>query len=143
MTLFDFRVMHSTLLEHYQFIEFHLEGICAALGQKPFADTLEDVDKHSLGRLVTAVRRLESGKRPPELSAGVYKELNDLCADRNFWSHCCYTQLDFDPKTGGLKHREDRQRLTEDLRRAEEMRELLYRRKAELMVRYKDQISLF
>lgn len=143
MTLFDFRVMHSTLLEHYQFIEFHLEGICAALGKKPFADTLEDVEKHSLGRLVQAVRRLEGGKRAPGLSDGVYKELNDLCADRNFWSHCCYTELAFDPKTGGLKRQEDRQRLVEDLRRAEELRELLLRQKVELLARYQDQITLF
>lgn len=143
MNLFDFRVMHSTLLEHYQFIEFHLEGICAALGKKPFADTLEDVEKHSLGRLVQVVRRLEGGRRAPGLSSGVYDELNKICADRNFWSHCCYTELDFDPKTGGLKRQEDRQRLSGDLRRAEEMRELLYRQKVEIMERYRDSITLF
>lgn len=143
MNLFDFRVLHSTIMEHYQYVEFHLEGICAALGKKPFADTLEDVEKHSMGRLVMAVRRLEGSKRAPGLSDGVYDELNALCADRNFWSHCCYTELDFDPATGGPKKKEDRQRLLDDLRRAEEMRELLYRQKVELMERYRDSITLF
>lgn len=37
MTLDKFRVLHSTLVEHYQFVELHLEGIYAAVFRKSFA----------------------------------------------------------------------------------------------------------
>ena len=36
MDLIEFRIAHSTLMEHYQFIERELEGIYAALSRKSF-----------------------------------------------------------------------------------------------------------
>ena len=34
MLLEKFRITHSTLIEHYQFIEAHLEGIYASVSEK-------------------------------------------------------------------------------------------------------------
>ena len=42
MDLKEFRIAHSTLIEHYQFIEAHLEGIYAAVSDQPFLDGIRN-----------------------------------------------------------------------------------------------------
>ncbi len=44
MDLQQFRIAHSTLMEHYQFIERELEGIYAALSGKSLYIGLKDVE---------------------------------------------------------------------------------------------------
>lgn len=44
MNLNEFRITHSTVMEHYQFIERELEGIYAALSGKRFYAGLIDVE---------------------------------------------------------------------------------------------------
>ncbi len=48
MNIDKFRIMHSTIIEHYQFIEHHLEGIYATLCEKNFLLGLEDVEKSNI-----------------------------------------------------------------------------------------------
>ena len=52
MTQEKFRIMHSELIEHYQFIEMHLEAICAYLSDKSFMQGLEDVEKSNISHIV-------------------------------------------------------------------------------------------
>jgi hypothetical protein len=63
MVLKEFRITHSTLIEHYQFIEAHLEGIYAAISEKSFSDGLKEVEKDSLGGVVREIRELERDKK--------------------------------------------------------------------------------
>lgn len=51
MNLEEFRIAHSTLMEHYQFVERELEGIYAALSGKPFYFGLMDVEKFGISKL--------------------------------------------------------------------------------------------
>ena len=62
MELKEFRIAHSTLIEHYQFIEGHLEGIYAALSDKTFVEGVRDVENDGLGRLLGEIRKLEREK---------------------------------------------------------------------------------
>ena len=57
MVLKEFRINHSTLIEHYQFIEAHLEGIYAALSGKSFADGIREIEKDKRTELYNKNRK--------------------------------------------------------------------------------------
>ncbi len=67
MVLNEFRILHSTLIEHYQFIEAHLEGIYAAVSDKPFVIGLQEVEKDSLSGVVREIKELEREKKSKSL----------------------------------------------------------------------------
>ena len=133
MDIKEFRIAHSTLIEHYQFIEAHLEGIYAAVSDKPFLDGIREIEKDSLGGVVRELRQMEREKGFPILSEEEYTDLRKVIERRNFWCHCCYFELSFDRKTGGPARVRDVQILFEDMRTAEQWREMLYHKKLELM----------
>lgn len=133
MELKEFRITHSTLIEHYQFIEAHLEGIYAAVSGKSFGDGLKDVEKDSMSGVVREIRDMERERNITVFTAEEYTQLRRIIERRNFWCHCCYFELPFDRKTGGLAKVRDIRMLFEDLRTAEQWREELFRRKIGLL----------
>lgn len=132
MTLQEFRIAHSTIVEHYQFIERELEGIYAALSGKSLYMGLKDVENYSLSKVIRMVREQEKIHKIEVLSETEYEDLQVVCERRNFWTHNCYTEMVFDGKTGGPKKERDIKQLYDDIRTAEDMREFLFDRKLEL-----------
>lgn len=135
MTLDKFRIMHSELIEHYQFIEMHLEGIYACLSGKPFVEGLEDVATSNITQLVHEIKRLEKEKIISAIPAGYYDRIEVMRLRRNFWCHDCYTKMVFDSKTEAPKKEKDRKSLIDDLYEAENLREELFQIKLGLMHR--------
>lgn len=135
MVLKEFRITHSTLIEHYQFMESHLEGIYAALSDKPFGDGIREIEKDSLSGVVRELRELEEKKHITIFSGEEYKQLRKVIERRNFWCHCCYYELSFDLKTGAPAKVQDVQDLLEDLKTAEQWREKLFQKKLELLAK--------
>ena len=133
MLLNEFRVLHSTLIEHYQFIEAHLEGIYAAISGKSFADGIREVEKDSLGGVVREIKELEREKKIQVFTGEEYTQLRQIIEQRNFWCHCCYFEMPFDRQTGGPAKVRDVQILFEDLRTAERWRDQLFEKKLSLM----------
>lgn len=133
MKLYEFRIAHSTLMEHYQFIEMHLEGIYAALSGKSLYDGLKDVEKYSISKVIKMVQEQERRHNKRVVSDLEYKDLESVCLRRNFWVHNCYTDMVFDRKTGDPKREVDIKQLNHDMREAEQIRELLYKRKMVLL----------
>ena len=129
MVLKEFRIAHSTLIEHYQFIEAHLEGIYAAILDKPFRDGIKEIERDSLSGVVRELRELEQEKKITILTDEEYKQLRQIIDRRNFWCHCCYFELAFDLKTGAPARVRDVQVLLEDLKTAEQWRERLFKKK--------------
>ncbi len=132
MTLEKFRILHSTLIEHYQFIEAHLEGIYAAISGKPIWNGLKDVERDSLSHIVRDIRTLESEKNISVFTDDEYEAMKLIFQRRNFWCHNCYFDMVFDRKTGNPKN-VDIQKMLNDLKEAEEMRETLFERKLQLL----------
>ena len=128
MTLTEFRLNHSALIEHYQYIESHLEGIYAVLSNKNFLDSLKDVEFSNFKQIIAKIKFL----KPTIFTKEEYQHLEEVFQKRNFWCHNCYYDLVFDRKTGGPKKAEDAKRLIDDLREAEQLREYLYNKKIEL-----------
>lgn len=139
MVLKEFRITHSTLIEHYQFIEAHLEGIYAVISGKPFLEGVREVEKGSISGVIREIREMEREKKIRIFTADEYEQLRKLVERRNFWCHCCYFELAFDRTTGGLARVRDVQILAEDMQEAERWREKLFNQKIELM-KAKDQI---
>lgn len=133
MVLKEFRITHSTLIEHYQFIEAHLEGIYAAISGKPFVDGVKDVEKNSISGVVREIREVEKEKGIQVFSEDMYAQLRQIIERRNFWCHCCYFEMSFDLKTGGPARVRDVQTLFEDIKTAEHWREQLFRKKIDLL----------
>ncbi|MDE5803896.1 MAG: hypothetical protein K2I22_13390 [Lachnospiraceae bacterium] len=132
MNLEEFRIAHSTLMEHYQFVERELEGIYAALSGKHFYFGLMDVEKFSISKVIQMVQEQEKIHDKRVITDAEYEDLKAICQRRNFWTHDCYTKLVFDRKTGGPKRVIDVEQLYDDIRTAEQMRELLFDKKIEL-----------
>ena len=133
MDLKEFRITHSTLIEHYQFIEAHLEGIYAAVSDKNFADGIKDVEKDSLSGIIREIREIEQEKNINIFTEEECQQLREIINRRNFWCHSCYFELSFDRKTGGLAKVRDVKKLIEDIRDAEYWREALFEKKIEML----------
>ena len=133
MVLKEFRIAHSTLIEHYQFIEAHLEGIYAAVSDKTFREGLKDVEKDSLSGVVREIRELEKEKKIRILTDEENSQLRKIIERRNFWCHSCYFELPFDLETGGPAKVRDVQRLFEDMQTAETWRQRLFEKKIALL----------
>ena len=140
MTLEKFRILHSTLVEHYQFIEAHLEGIYAAVSEKSFTDALKDVEKDGLGGILRDIQWLERKKKIDVLSDEECDRLRENFERRNFWCHSCYFEMVFDRETGGPAKVRDVQQLMDDLKAAQQWRELLFEKKISLMREKKERI---
>ena len=133
MTLEKFRILHSTLIEHYQFIETHLEEIYAAVCGKPLLEGLKDVEKDGLTGILQDILRIEREKKIDVLSDEECEQLRQLFVRRNFWCHSCYCALPFDLKTGGPARITDARQMLEDLQTAEQWRERLFDKKIALI----------
>lgn len=95
MLLNEFRIAHSTLIEHYQFIEAHLEGIYAAISGKSLREGLRDVERDSLSGVVREIRGMEKEKQIKVFDAGECAQLDNIIERRNFWCHSCYYDMVF------------------------------------------------
>lgn len=133
MVLKEFRITHSTLIEHYQFIESHLEGIYAAVSDKPFCVGIREIERDSLSGVVREIRELEKEKGIRIFTKEEYAQLRQIIERRNFWCHSCYYELPFDLKTGGPARVTDVHKLFEDLQTAEQWREQLFQKKIGLL----------
>ena len=93
MTESEFRILHSKLIEEYQLIEMHLQGLCAAIANEPerFLEYLGDYRFDSFGVLLQKLEKLQSEKTVKVLSAEERKSLKNVQAARNYWSHECFS----------------------------------------------------
>lgn len=133
MLLKEFRIAHSTLIEHYQFMESHLEGIYAAISGKSFLDGIREIEKDSLSGVIREIRDIERQKNIQVFTQEEHKQLRAIVERRNFWCHSCYYEMSFDLQTGGPARVRDVQALVEDTQVAEAWRKKLFARKVELL----------
>lgn len=117
MTLEEYRIKHSMLIEQYQWIEFDLEGLYAAISDEPFCKALQEIEKDSIGGVLREIRKIEREKNIVVFSENEYQEFEQLRERRNFWSHVCYTEA-YDHSTGAPRNA---QMLSADLSKAESL----------------------
>ena len=133
MTLEEFRLAHSELVEHYQFIESHLERIYSCLSNKPFYDGLIEVERDTIPKLMKRIRAIQKKKGKTILTEDEFGTIERICSRRNFWCHSCYVELSFDYKTGNLKRIVDANSMKKDLAEAKEIRDWLFEKMVPLL----------
>lgn len=133
MVLKTFRITHSTLIEHYQFIESHLEAIYAAVSDGPFWNVLEEIEKDSLGGVIRELEYIDTEKGLNLFTFEEYAALRSLTTRRNYWCHFCYCDMAFNLKTGAPAEMEDVENMLEDMKIAQTWRDRLFRTKTALL----------
>ena len=121
MTLEEYRVKHSMLIEQYQWIEFDLEGLCAALSEEPFHEALQEIERDSIGGVVREIKKIEDQQNIVVFSETEYQELDQIRERRNYWCHVCYTEA-YDKYTGAPRNAN---MLSTDLQKAQTVLEWL------------------
>lgn len=92
MTLEEYRIAHSMLIEQYQWIEFDLEGLFALICGQPFHEAIEEIEKDSIGGVVRDIQKIEEERNITVFFQHEYEELDQIRQRRNFWSHASYTE---------------------------------------------------
>lgn len=138
MTEREFRLAYSEIMEHYQFIEEHLERTYASLtdSTKYYYEGFQDVEKTNLRRLVKEIQKQEKARGVKALSDDLVKEIEDICEKRNFWAHECFTKLIFRPN-GDVKYEEDVVMMRNDIAKARELRDTLFELQKKLFDEFK------
>lgn len=115
MTLEEYRIKHSMLIEQYQWIEYDLEGLYAALSEDPFHEAIQEIERDSIGGVVREIQKIEEKKNIVVFFETEYDQLDKIRERRNYWCHVCYTEA-YDRKTGVPRNAA---RLSEDLQEAQ------------------------
>ena len=84
MTLEEYRIRHSMLIEQYQWIEFDLEALYAAISDEPFCKALREIEKDSIGGVAREIRKIEKEQNVIVFSEEEYQQLDLLRERRNF-----------------------------------------------------------
>lgn len=87
MTYDEFRINHSKIIEQYQLIEWHLEGIFGLLETGDFEELTHRVENDAMGELIRKVRFLVKENKISLLTKEDFSILDNIRDDRNFWCH--------------------------------------------------------
>ena len=96
-----FRINHSRIIEQYQLIEWHLEGIFGLLEQGDFEELTHRVENDTMGELIRKVRFLIKENKVSLLSKEDFSILDDIRDDRNYWCHSCFLDVNDNPEKYG------------------------------------------
>ena len=125
MKLEEFRIKHSLLIEQYQFIELHLEGIYASICKNGFYKGLEEVEKSNMSQILYWIKKIQEDDDSEIISKELFVRIEKSICRRNFWCHNCYTDMVF--KLNGEPRKDsDIKAMISDLLEAEQLREELF-----------------
>lgn len=86
----EYRILHSQIIEQYQLIEFHLEGLFALIVSDGdnFEELARRVENDAMGELIRKVRFLvKEFKFSDILTKDDFATLERIRDDRNFYCH--------------------------------------------------------
>ena len=129
MEINDFRINHSRIIEQYQLIEWHLEGIFGLLEQGDFEELTHRVENDTMGELIRKVRFLIKENKLNLIDKQDFSILDDIRDDRNFWCHSCFLEVNDNPD----KYEEVSKRLISNLDKVIQMNDKLEEVFKELM----------
>ena len=121
MTTDEFRINHSKIIEQYQLIEWHLEGIFGLLESGDFEELTHRVENDAMGELIRKVRFLIKENKVDLLTKEDFSILDNIRDDRNFWCHNNFLDIQEDREV----YKKQTQRIIEDLNTVVEMNDKL------------------
>ena len=93
MTLEEFRIKHSEIIEQYQLVEHHLEGIFALIANGDFEELAHRVENDTMGELIRKVRFMVKENNIGLIDKNDFSVLEEIRDERNYWCHQCYLDI--------------------------------------------------
>ena len=93
MKMEEFRIIHSKLIEQFQLIEYHLEGLFGLVGDGEFEELTKRVENDTMGELIRKVRFVFINKKIDLLNKDDFALLDEIRDARNYWCHQCYLDI--------------------------------------------------
>lgn len=90
MNLNEYRIFHSQIIEQYQLVEFHLEGLFALIVNdgNNFEQLARRVENDAMGELIRKVRFLvKEYKYNDIITKDDFESLDKIRDDRNYYCH--------------------------------------------------------
>ena len=90
MNLNEYRILHSQIIEQYQLVEFHLEGLFALIVSdgNNFEQLARRVENDAMGELIRKVRFLvKEYKYNDIITKDDFESLDKIRDDRNYYCH--------------------------------------------------------
>lgn len=130
-SLREFRILHSELIENYQYIEHELEGIYAELSKDDFIEAIGEVLNDTVGKLLKKISDLQNDRHIYILSDELIERIREATKNRNFWCHSCYIDLPVRSDYEDEVLDEVFAPVKADLKEASEIRQILFKLKME------------
>ena len=134
MTETEFRIKYSEIMQQFQFIEFNLTRICAALVMetpKNWDEKFNKYDADPMGRLIYILENNKNNLSKEYITDSKIRKLRDLKGRRNYWAHQCFYSepifLTRNRESGEfvVKYNKDEKRIKKDYSDAKKMAEQL------------------
>ena len=87
MTIDEFKNYYATTMMNYQCIEHDIKLIYAFMCEGDIDDNFDDVEKNTLGSMITILEKLDYSDNKPFISRDDYKFLKRICDKRNYYAH--------------------------------------------------------
>ncbi len=93
MTLDEFRIYHSEIIEQFQWLEYNLRRILSKQPNRLDMDKMDALEKENLGQLIQYIRHFEKKNQIAILTEEDYIMLEKMRERRNYWCHQCYLDI--------------------------------------------------
>lgn len=98
MTLDRFHLLVGQTIMYCQIIEHDVKRIYAAMHVGDYYDTLDKIERWTLGQTVQELRALDHSVKDPYISASDYNFLKQMTEKRNHWCHEAYQSFVYEER---------------------------------------------
>ena len=93
MTLDEFRIYHSEIIEQFQWLEYNLKRILSKQPNRLDMDKMDALEKENIGQLIQRIKNFEKKNQINILTEEDYIMLEKMRERRNYWCHQCYLDI--------------------------------------------------
>ena len=89
----EYKKLHSETIMYYQIIEHDIKYIYSYMCAGDIDEHFDKIENKTLGQMIKKLKELDNSDGKPLISTSDYKFLSQICENRNFWAHNCYTEF--------------------------------------------------
>lgn len=93
MTFSQFEERYAETMMNYQCIEHDIKLIYSFMLKGDIDDNFGDIERNTLGSMITILEKLDYSDNKPFISRDDYKFLKKICDKRNYWAHQAFVDF--------------------------------------------------
>ena len=93
MNFDEFKDYYALTMMYYQCIEHDIKLIYAFVLKGDINNNYDDIEKNTLGSMITILENLDYSDDKPFISRDDYKFLKKICDKRNYYAHQAFTDF--------------------------------------------------